>query len=135
MSIVRTTLLRMDKADTEAASKVVAVGFPGVAPLLPELLEWLQDMNWPVAQVFQPFLASIGEPLAAPIRVILATDDDLWKYWVVQGVVGNSAALVRALKPELERLAHSPTDGEIEEGVSELSAQLIKDVRGVNADA
>jgi hypothetical protein len=135
MQIDLTALLPIDKADTEAASKVVATGFPSVAPVLPKLLEWLQDMNWPVAQILQPFLASIGAPLAPHIRAVLATDDDVWKYWVVQGVVGKSAALVHALQPELERLAHSPTGGEVEEGVSELSAQIIKKVQGANADA
>ena len=130
-----TALLPIDKTDTAAVSKIVAVGFPGVAPVLPKLLEWLQDMNWPVAQILQPFLASIGAPLAPHIRAVLTADDDVWKYWVVQGVVGKSAALVHALKPELERLAHSPTDGEAEEGVSKLSAQIIKEVRGGNADA
>jgi hypothetical protein len=135
MPIDLTSLLPIDKMDTEAASKVVALGFPVVEPVLPQLLEWLQDMNWPVAQVFQPFLASIGAPLASHIRAVLATDDDVWKYWVVQGVVGNSAELVHALRPELERLARSPTDGEAEEGVSELSEQIIKKVRGANVDA
>jgi hypothetical protein len=135
MPIDLTALLPIDKMDTEAASKVVAIGFPGVEPVLPKLLEWLQDMNWPVAQVLQPFLASVGAPLAVHIRAVLATDDDVWKYWVVQGVVGESMQLMHALKPELERLAHSPTDGEAEEGVSELSAQIIKKVRGANGDA
>jgi hypothetical protein len=135
MPIDLTALLPIDKTDTEAASKVVAIGLPGVEPVLPKLLEWLQDMNWPVAQILQPFLASIGAPLVPHIRAVLATDDDVWKYWVVQGVVGKSAELVHALKPELERLAHSPTDGETEEGVSELSAQIIKNIRGANADA
>ena len=135
MPIDLTSLLPIDKMDTEAASKVVALGFPGVEPVLPQLLEWLQDMNWPVAQVFQPFLASIGAPLAPHIRAVLATDDDVWKYWLIQGVVVNSAELAHALKPELERLAHSPTDGETAEGVSEVSAQIINETRGTNADA
>ena len=135
MPIDLTALLPVDKTDAAAASKVVAIGFPSVEPVLPRLLEWLQDMNWPVAQILQPFLASIGPPLAPHIRAVLATDDDVWKYWVIQGVVGKSTELAQVLKPELERLAHSPTDGEIEEGVSEISAQVIKKVRGANADA
>lgn len=128
-------LLPAHKLDTDAASKLVALGFPAVEPVLPALLEWLQDMNWPVARVVQPFLAGIGAPLAPPIRTVFASGDSLWKYWVIQGVVGECPALARALAPELERLAYEPTPEDREEGVQELAAQVLRKVRSHNPGA
>src|SRR4051794_23281462 len=56
-------LIPQNKFDLKRAQAAVEVGYPAVAPILPELLEWLQDYNWPVAHILAPFLASIGEPL------------------------------------------------------------------------
>ena len=41
-------LIPRNKHDLRRARVLVALGYPAVAPVLPELLEWLQDLNWPV---------------------------------------------------------------------------------------
>jgi hypothetical protein len=103
------------KSDIERAERCIALGYPAVAPIIPDLLEWMQDYNWPVAQVLAPFLATIGEPLLTEIRRILATDDDVWKYWILIRIVATSPALAEQLRPELSRLAQFPTRTEMEE--------------------
>jgi hypothetical protein len=100
--------------DIERAEAAVAAGYPAVEPILFELLEWLQDLNWPVAQVIAPFLATIGSPLVSPIRRILQTDDEIWKRWILTEIVEKSAELASAFRDELARLADSPTETEIE---------------------
>ena len=115
-----------DKTDTDKAEAIIALGYPAVEPVLPILLEWMKDLNWPVAQTLWPFLASIGAPLAPYIRPILKTNDDLWKYWIVICVVAESKELTLALVPELERLAVSATDGEREEKLDELAQNMLK---------
>jgi Domain of unknown function (DUF5071) len=105
-------LLPRDKIDTEKAEAIIALGFPAVEPILPALLEWMQDINWPVAQVLQPFLAGIGGPLAPHVRRVLETDDDVWKDWVLRCIIAESAELQTILRPDLERLATCPTPGE-----------------------
>ncbi len=121
-------ILPSDKIETEKAEAIVALGFPAVAPVLPLLVEWMQDMNWPVAQTLQPFLASIGAPLAPHIRHVLETDDDIWKYWVVRCVVGESDELAQVLKPELLRLASLPTPGEADEEVDQMAREILERV-------
>ena len=118
-------LLPADKRDVDAVDRLSAHGYPAVEPLVPTLLEWMQDLNWPVAQALHPFLAKLGEPLAPHIRSILRTDDDVWKYWVLICVVAESPALLLALKPELEVLAERPTDGERDELVDELARNML----------
>ena len=80
-------ILPTNKRDTERAEAIVALGFPTVEPILSTLLEWMQDINWPVAQVLAPFLANIGGPLAPHVRPILQTDDDIWKYWILDCII------------------------------------------------
>ena len=119
-------LVPRDKFDLARAEATVAAGFPAVAPILPQLLEWMQDCNWPVARVLAPFLATIGSPLLPHIRDVLATDDDVWKYWVLTYLVEGSPAVAEALRDELRRYALSPTPNEVAEGLSEKARSILK---------
>lgn len=67
----------------------------------------MQDINWPVAQALQPFLTAIGAPLAPAVHAVLAGNDDIWKYWLLEAVVRRSGSLALALKPELTAIAAS----------------------------
>lgn len=85
------TLVPRSKFDIETAERAAATGWPTVEPVLPQLLEWLQDYNWPVARVLAPFVASIGEPLVPHLRPILDDEgqDAIWKYWIITAVKGR----------------------------------------------
>jgi hypothetical protein len=108
------------KDDLAAVERAVEAGYPKIEPILSELFVWLQDGNWPIFSALAPFLARIGLPIVAEVRRILATDDDLWKYWVIWEVSAESPVeLIRALHEDLLRVANSPTPGESEEGVDE----------------
>ena len=118
-------LLPKDKCDTAGAEALVALGFPAVEPVVPVLLQWMQDMNWPVARVLRPFLAGIGGPLAPHIQAILQTDDDIWKAWILRDIVADSAELRTMLKADLQRLATSPTPAEQAEELDALARQML----------
>ena len=117
-------LLPRDKYDTDAATKLVALEWEMIEPVMPQILEWCQDRNWPVAVVFQPFLANVGVRLLPFVRTVFATDDDIWKYNILVDIVGQSTALATALRADLERMANHPSSGERLEGVAE-EAQAI----------
>lgn len=119
------TLLPTDKYETSKAEALVALGYPSVEPILSSLLLWVQDLNWPVARVLSPFLASIGIPLAPHIRHILQGNDDTWKYSLLTGIVAESAPLAGELSPELQRLVSSPTVGEREEELNVHAHEII----------
>jgi len=119
-------LVPTSKFDTELAERLVTLGYPAVQSVLPQILEWVQDLNWPVARVFQPFLVTIGSPLAPYVRAVLTTDDDSWKHYVLIGIVGASSDLARELRQDLQRLVQSPTHGEIAEEVSDVAAEVLQ---------
>jgi hypothetical protein len=118
-------LLPRDKFDIQNAEAVVKAGYPAVEAVLPDLLAWMQDMNWPVARVLQPFLAEIGPPLVPHIRSIVGSSDEVWKFWIVTSIVGESVELSRLLRPELERLANSANAGEQAEGVDAAARSIL----------
>lgn len=119
-------LIPRDKMDTDRAEAAVAAGYPAVAPIVPDLLEWLQDMNWPVANVLAPFLASIGEPLVPHIRHIFETDDELWKYWMIVAILRDSPTVAAAFRDDLVRIASAPTEREAEEGLDERAQDTLE---------
>ncbi|MBT9518713.1 MAG: DUF5071 domain-containing protein [Methyloversatilis discipulorum] len=125
MRLDLSSLLPAGKHDTAKAEAIVTLGYPEVEPILPSLLEWVQDLNWPVASVLCPFLASIGTPLAPHIRRILQTNDDTWKYSLLAGIVAESAPLADELSSELQRLVSFPTAGEREEELNIHAHEII----------
>jgi Domain of unknown function (DUF5071) len=118
-------LLPKDKHDLEQATALVSIGYPTVAPILPDLLEWLQDGNWPVSHVIGPFLASIGKPLTEEVRRILQAQDHLWKYWILLRVVAHSPELATALHSELVKIAEGDTVDEDEKEVKEVAKEIL----------
>lgn len=122
-------LIPGDKFDTQRAEELIALGYPAVREALPSLLECVQDLNWPVARVLQPFLAGIGAPLAPYIRDVLNTTDETWKWSVLQGIVGQSSDLAESLRFELRRLAQSPTPSEVHEELQSLAQNIVTGLR------
>ena len=125
------SLVPSSKYDVEAAERAVALGWPGVAPVLPELLEWLRDANWPVAEVLAPFLAGIGGPIVPYLRPILDGDDLLWTYWVIRTVLADAPlTVVEQLRADLERLATNPTASEVDEELPEAAKEVLERLQG-----
>ncbi|MGJ5012386.1 DUF5071 domain-containing protein [Bradyrhizobium oligotrophicum] len=101
------------KQDLDRARAAVRAGYPAVAPVLGELTAWLKDHNWPVAHILAPFLASLGAPMAPHILHVLTSDDDVWKYWIIQLIIPSLPEDVALqFRPELDRLCSTPSDNE-----------------------
>jgi hypothetical protein len=122
-------LVPRDKFDVVRAEAAVAAGYPAVGPVLPSLLEWLQDMNWPVARVLAPFAASIGAPLESNLREILSGPDLVWKYWIISQVIAKSPELQRIFRAELHRLVEHPTEPELREELNEVAQEALHGAR------
>ncbi len=118
-------LLPHDKFETDKAEAIVRLGFPRIEPILSSLLEWMQDINWPVARVLHPFLLSIGLPLCPYIKDILRSRDACWKYCILQHIVQHSHNLSMALKEELLLLVKNPSKEDIEEGIDIIATAIL----------
>jgi hypothetical protein len=126
-------LVPKHKSDIETARLAVNAGFPAVEPVLYDLLEWLQDCNWPVAHELFDFLASIGAPLAPHIRRVFSGDDLIWQYWII-GLFRQSPDLYSIFRADIHRIAYSPTAAEHHEELDERCLDLIADCEPSNPD-
>ena len=108
-------LIPRDKHDVERAISAREAGYPTVHPIIPELLRWVQDTNWPVALELIPLFIPIGKPLAPAIRHILVSNDPTWIYSVLTAIVDASPGLAAELREDITHLIHIVPSNEDEE--------------------
>lgn len=121
-------LIPQYKLETDKAEALIALGYPAVTPVLPELLECVQDRNWPIAQTLLPFLIGIGAPLVPYIRSILNNEDYWWQYNVLLGIVFYSPELAHVLRPELEQLATAATPAQQAEELDVIAREILAEL-------
>jgi len=118
------TLIPKDKFDIETAEKLTNYSFAEVKKIVPNLLEWLQDGNWPVSKIVADFLIIHTENITQEILQILKGNDEVWKYWVLLAF-GNKVK-DEIVVNEIKRIAQNPTEEEITEGLNEVAKEIIQ---------
>lgn len=118
-------LIPKHKADTSTAEKLMGYSFEEIEPIIPQLLEWIQDMNWPVAEPVSRYLESISGHLTPYIVEILRGNDPTWKYWCLR-VLGHSKQIDYVLLQEIRRLKDYASKMDIEEGVLDEAKQILR---------
>lgn len=120
-------LLPRHKSDCDRAAAVIALGYPAVAPILGDLLEWLRDGNWPVSRPIGDFLASLGEPALPHVATVMAGGDPTWKYWCIKRLIERMPpALAERFRPELVRLVERPTVDERHEELHDAAGDTLR---------
>ena len=98
-------------------------------PWIPSLLEWIQDCNWPVAGDILPVLALHQSALVPLIHRVLSPHekDDIWKYWIITCLVPLfSDESINCILSDIQRIAKSPTQGELREEVHEAAVIFLQ---------
>ncbi|MBD3678851.1 MAG: DUF5071 domain-containing protein [Rhodobacteraceae bacterium] len=115
-----------DKHDAAAVARAREIGVPALGPILPELLEWTQDCNWPVAREVSDLLSGAGPEIIPHLRQILASNDGCWKFSVLCDLVPFlDRDVLSALQTDLRRLAKDPTDDDRREEVDLLAKETL----------
>ena len=118
------------KIDLDACENLARASDDEVIKNISELLQWVQDINWPVAPLICKRLESLGGSLVAPVKNILNGEDDIWKYWVISSLLSEvPSTVVRELRSELEVIAENPSRGEKAEGVNVVAKELLDKCR------
>ncbi len=116
-----------DKHDTAAIERAKEIGFPALNPVLPVLLGWLKDMNWPVAPHVAELLSGAGLEIVPHIGAVLRSDDSVWKIWVLTELCPRIAPeVVAALDIELEELVKQPSKADRSEGADLAARKLLR---------
>lgn len=106
-------LIPKNKFDQKVIGKLKKLSFEQIEPIVPELLEWLQDLNWPIGKPIAEVLEPFADKIAPEIIKIFRTNDGLWKQYVLVTLTIN--ATDPALLSEVERIAKFPTKNEVED--------------------
>jgi hypothetical protein len=119
-------LLPHDKFDVPAISHLSTLPPRTLYPLVPGVLEWIQDINWPIAPHALTLLAAHPILCVNPIREVLRGDDYGWKYNIICYLLpGMPVVLRRALARELRGIVERPTVDERESGVVEEAEEVL----------
>ena len=114
--------LPSDKHDIEVV-ETVAPDPEGATEALADVLGWMQDANWPVAQALAPLLPSLGDALVPPMLDVIRQRDAAWTLHALSPHLTPTQR--DALIPELLRLATKPTPAESAEALPELAQHIL----------
>jgi len=116
-------MMPSDKSDIESARSITKSSGSWSEEELFQILEWVQDGNWPVARILLPYLKTLKQDLNRQILTILDTQDHVWMYWVIDLI--DPTRMNDALRERLERIANSPTRREEDEGLPEKAQSIL----------
>jgi len=109
-------LIPKHKFDEGVIAGLKELSFEQLRPIIPELLEWLQDMNWPIAKPIADILKPFADRMTPQIIEILRTNDSMWELWILVTLARTTTDPL--LLNEIERIAKFPSKIEIEDGVN-----------------
>ena len=136
-------LLPRDKFDVDAVRAIAAAGYPAIAPILDELLDWTADSNWPIARPLADFLVTVGEPLAAPLSRVLrgigpskehGFRDGSHKEHCLRLLLHDlPIEVLRKVEVDLRRLAEQPSDDDRREEADVAARDALSRLGGLRA--
>lgn len=112
--------------DVTAVEHLKHLPFEAIREDVPKLLEWLQDMHWDVAEGVAEYLTPYINEITQELLFILATDDGMWKYCVIYGLIARSQnKLNPTLIESLRDIAEHPSKIDAEDSVDEAAKEII----------
>ena len=110
----------------EACSALDGASLADIVPYLAELVDWLADMNWPVAKPVMEKLETVGGALSPVLINVLKGDDHQHKYYLLSGLLLRCRPEVReACMSEVVRIINDPSDLEKQEEVDLVAQDVL----------
>ncbi|MNO73640.1 putative acetyltransferase [compost metagenome] len=118
------------KSDFERVEFLKKQSLERIRPILPELLVWLQDINWPIASEIEDLLVKFQAELIPHIQKVLHTKDGGWKYFLLHGLINRLPdPVLLELKSDLHRMQDYPTKDEQYEELEDILEELLARIR------
>lgn len=120
-------LIPTSKDDQKAIENLQTASPEQVFVVAKELLEWLEDGNWPVSYPVGKVLSQYVNQLQDELLPILRGPDPLWKMWCIRFILEEAqvSQLDKQYLVELERIAKYPTPNEEAEGTAEAAQDAL----------
>lgn len=122
-------LLPRHKFDNDRVAMIKKMDRDKILPLLPYLLEWIQDMNWPVAPSVLELLLTFPEDIVPHVQDILSSDDESWKWFILNFLVIDLPVESRVqFREYLTKVAETPTHNELAEELDEIAKEILETI-------
>ncbi|MEK4425992.1 DUF5071 domain-containing protein [Solibacillus sp. FSL K6-1523] len=122
-------LLPRNKFDNDRVEMIKKMDRDKILPLLPNLLEWIQDMNWPVATSVLELLLTFPEEIIPHVQDVLSSDDDNWKWFILHYLVIELPIESRVqFREYLTRVSETPTHNELAEELDEIAKEILETI-------
>lgn len=122
-------LMPKDIFDTSTIAKLLTLTEQELQIILPRLIRWYEDLNWPVTEELTPVMLKYPK-LLVPLLIEamdISEKDDVFKYFVVVALVKEIPCQFHPeLIPSLRRLAESPTVDEQLEDLEEVAQDILQ---------
>ena len=128
MNLNEQKLIPKDKFDLDAAKRLSLATPEQVSAVATPLLEWIADMNWPVALEIIHVLPKFHKELLPSIEPILLNreNDIIWKYWIIsQLLIQFPKESLLTLLPIIQEYADLIPHNEDEEDLKEVSLDFL----------
>jgi hypothetical protein len=120
-------LLPRDKHDFERVNALKDLDKKELETIIPDLLEWLQDMNWPISEAISKLLLTVPDKTLPYVFEVLRSHDDIWKEWCLRFfILELPLELMKKFDEETRRIAFKPTKGEILEEVHLTALEVLE---------
>ena len=121
-------LIPQNKFDTSTIKQLERIKTEQISTISMQLLEWIADMNWPVAQELIKVLPRFHKELMIDIKYILSdkVDDSIWKYWIIsQLLIQFPKEGIINLLPIIQEYADSVPNNEDEDDLKKSALDFL----------
>jgi len=121
-------LIPKDKFDLDAAKRLSLATPEQVSVVATSLLEWIADMNWPVALELIHVLPKFYKEIIPSIELILINpeNDAIWKYWIIsQLLIQFPKEGIINLLPIIQEYADSVPNNEDEDDLKKSALDFL----------
>ncbi len=120
-------LVPKDKHDVSNINKLYSLTDDEMELIVYDLLEWIQDYNWPVAQELISLLKERENIIFPYMSDILRGDNYMWKYWIMELIIPDfSFEHKNALKDDILALINDPDIDEDTESIREIAEECYR---------
>jgi len=114
-----------DKHDVSTIEALKTIGIEKVVPVLPELLEWMKDGNWPCARELLNVMPRFHAELVPHVKNIFAIDDGEWKWFIFPLIERFPEETIALLLSCIDRVVSQPTPDEVHSEVYDIAYKFL----------
>lgn len=116
--------------DFDSVNKLKECDKDTLRKVIPDLLIWLQDTNWPISFAVRDILIQFDKELISHIKQILNSNDAMWKYWIITELLNRMTQDAREkVRQELVRLSDNPEPCDVDAEVDEAAQELLQGMK------